>query len=93
MTRAAHGRRIGHLPCGAGAKLDVYCVGITGTALRTVELNERQTEVWQQSVGYIVQREVVVVGEEAQAPVQWNSVKMARPELRRSDIAAWPRAL
>ena len=66
---------------------------LQGPAPGTAKLNELQTEVWQQSAGYIVQRAAVAAGAEAQAPVQWNSVEMARPDLSRSDITGWPREL
>ena len=66
---------------------------LQGPAPGQAEISELQTEVWQQSAGYIVQREAVMAGGVAQAPVQWNSVEMARPDLSRSDITGWPREL
>jgi hypothetical protein len=66
---------------------------LQGPAPGTAKLNELQTEIWQQSGRYIVQRAAVAAGAEAQAPVQWNSAEMARPDLSRSDITGWPREL
>jgi hypothetical protein len=45
---------------------------LQGPAPGTAKLNELQTEIWQQSAGYIVQRAAVAAGAEAQAPVQWK---------------------